>query len=205
MSSFNCYNALLPVRVPRGQEGYWQIICYLADRQGDFTINDVDGETNAGRSDVQVYVWALHKAGFLAMVQRGAPNHVPAVFRLVKRQTEAPRLRRDGSVAPPTAQQQLWRTIRVLKVFGLKELLFSASTDELAPGYQTAKRYVHRLVAAGYLIAMPAGRRTSYRLKACMDTGPRPPEARKIHAELMWDPNTRRFVGEEPRVSEAGR
>ncbi len=205
MRSIMQHRATLPVRVPRGQEGYWQIICQLADTQGDFTINDVDGRTNAGRGDVQVYIWGLNKAGFLTMVKRGAPNHVPAVFRLVKRQADAPRFRRDGTVAPATAQEQLWRTIRNLKVFGLRELAFAASTDEVAVSYQTAKRYVYRLASAGYLITTPVRHRNFYRLKQGMDTGPKPPEARKISADLMWDPNTRRFVGEDPIVSEARR
>lgn len=192
------HSTMLPVRVPRGIEGYWQIICSLADTKGDFTINDVDGETNAGRSDVQVYVWALHKAGYLDMVSRGAPNHVSAVFRLVKRQKEAPHVRRDGSIIPPTAQEQLWRAMRNLKTFGLSELVFAARTDEVAPGYQTAKRYVCRLTSAGYLLGLPTRGKMLYRLKPSMDTGPKPPEARKLSAELIWDPNKRAFIGMVP-------
>ncbi|MFH0302658.1 hypothetical protein AAFX91_36940 [Bradyrhizobium sp. 31Argb] len=201
------HNTQLSVRVPRGHEGFWQIICQLAERQGDFTINDVDGESNVGRSDVQVYVWSLHKAGFLDMVSRGAPNHVSAVFRLVKRQKEAPRVRRDGSIIPSTAQEQLWRTIRNLKSFGLTELVFAATTEEVAPGYQTAKRYVCRLTTAGYLTEQRSrgAIKAVYRLKPGMDTGPKPPEARKLEAELMWDPNKRVLVGAAPIASEVSR
>ena len=197
---FNHVN--LPVRVPRGQDGYWQIICSLADSKRDFTINDIDDSSNVGRGAISDYVWSLHKAGYLSMVKRGAPNHVSAVFRLVKRQRTAPRVRRDGSAIASDAQEQLWTAIRTMKRFSLAELVFAASTPQVAIGYETAKRFVCRLATAGYLVVQPNGRKSVYRLKPSMDTGPKPPQARKVEDILMWDPNRKAFVGPASIASE---
>ncbi|UGA45981.1 hypothetical protein HU230_0008060 [Bradyrhizobium quebecense] len=198
--------ANLPVRVPRGQEGYWQIICQLADTKGDFTINDVDDQSNVGRGDIQVYVWSLSKAGFLDIVRAGKANRASTVFRLVKRQRIAPRVRRDGSIIPATAQENLWTAIRTLKSFGLRELAFAATTEDVRPTYEGTKRYVMRLTDAGYLvITSPSGgpKGATWRLKPSMNTGPKAPERRAVNADVMWDPNTKVFVGAEPIATEA--
>jgi hypothetical protein len=191
--------ASLKVRIPRGNAGFWQIIRALHASQGTFTIAHIDGESNVDPHDIKGYVLALARAGFLDVVGCSG-NRGATVYRLVRNQNEAPRVRRDGSLILPTAQEQLWTAIRTLKTFGLRDLIFAATTPEVKPTYQSAKRFVTCLATANYLVKRPGrgAERTVWRLKPGMDTGPKPPERRKLHAALMWDPNLGEFVGEAP-------
>jgi hypothetical protein len=112
---------------------------------------------------------------------------------------------REPAGRPPKHKDPLWVAIRNLKTFGLKELVFAASTDtnRVSPG--AASMFLHRLVRAGYLIVLrkaARGRGAIWRLKPSMDTGPRPPVVRSIRAHVLWDPNLKKFVGEPPIAKE---
>src|SRR5712664_2257003 len=103
--------ASLKVRIPRGNAGFWQIIRGLHASQGAFTVADIDGESNVDPHDIKGYVLALARAGFLEVVSRSGKGGA-TVYRLVRNQNEAPRVRRDGSLVLPTAAEQLWTAIR---------------------------------------------------------------------------------------------
>ncbi len=198
--------ASLKVRVPRGNAGFWQIICALDLSQGEFTIGDIDGESNVSREDIKGYVSALAKAGFLTVVRNGRSTRLtPTVYRLAKRQKLAPRVRPDGSLIHSTAQEQLWTAMRTLKTFGVRSLMFAAATPEVKPSYEATKRFINRLTRAGYLVALRANVPATWRLKPGMDTGPKPPERRALRADVLWDPNLGAFVGESPIAKEATR
>lgn len=196
------HKASLPVRVPRGIQGFWDIICALAATQGHFTITDIDGESNVDRQEIKVYVRLLTKAGFLAVEKPSVDTghgRTPTVYRLARKQRYAPRVRADGSLIYATAQEHLWTTIRNLKTFGLAELKFGATTGDVKPSYAATRVFVLRLVTAGYLTRVSRG---VFRLKPGMDTGPQPPERRALRAKVMWDPNRKKFVGEPPLAKE---
>lgn len=194
----------LAVRVPRGCDGYWAIIRGLAKAQGEFTSSDVDGGSNTDVGSVKRYIRSLVRGGFIAVVRvecrggRRTPRHV---YRLVKDQAHAPHFRGDGSLIVASAQQQLWNAIRTLPTFTLPELLVPAVTP-IRPLW--AKRYLTWLRAAGYLVQLQAAagkhRHATWKLKPGMNTGPRPPERRRVNAERVWDPNLRKFMG-EPAVA----
>jgi hypothetical protein len=114
---------------------------------------------------------------------------------------------REVTGRPATAKEPLWVAIRTLKSFGLKELVFAAST-ETRISHGAASMFLHRLKRAGYLTvtrkAAP-GRSAIWRLKPGMNTGPRPPVLRSVRATMLWDPNLKQFVGEPPIAKEASR
>lgn len=195
-----CFN----VRVPRGREGYWKIILDL-DKQGTFTIKDIDRESNVDAGEIRAYVRLLVKAGIVRIEchERRRGSDVP-VYRLVKKPKAAPRLRADGSVIVATMQEQVWTAIRSLKTFGLDELVFAATTDDVKISKAFAQRYVTRLTTAGYLavVQSQAGRHRKqvWRLKPNANSGPKPPVP--FRATVMWDPNLSAEVGEWPIAEE---
>lgn len=196
--------ASLPVRVPRGNEGFWQIICKLHEAQGEFTVADIDGESNVNVKMIQKYIRLLIAGGFIERVRTAALFSAP-VYRLLKHQKRAPRVRPDGTLIVSDAIEHLWTTIRNLKTFGLRELIFAATTTDVTPTYALAKRYVSYLSAAGYLtVVQPkvGNRPQSWRLKPGMDFGPKPPCLKAFNSKVMWDPNICAFFGATPVAAE---
>lgn len=209
--------ASLPVRVPRGFEGFWEIMVRLDKEQGCFTVADVDGESNVSVKSISKYLTALVRAGF---VERIATRHhaikgkyPTPLYKLLKHPVKAPRVRPDGSVVPPTtAHEQLWIAIRNLTTgFSLAELMFAATTEEVKPDKQTAGRFVRQLQSAGYLAVTRTTRRggvkgrggaAAWRLKPGMNTGPLPPSLKHINGKSVWDPNLKKFMGEPPIAKE---
>lgn len=193
------------VRIPRGREGYWEIIRHLDTVQDTFTVKDIDRESNVEPGQIREYVRLLVKGGFLRIEchERRRGSDVP-VYRLVKKPKSAPRLRANGSVIFATAQEQIWTAIRSLKTFGVDELVFAATTDDVKVTKAFAQRYVTRLTTAGYLavVQSQAGRhrKQAWRLKPNQNTGPKPPVPYRVTA--MWDPNLCVEVGEPSPIAE---
>ncbi len=198
-SSLIVDRTILPVPIVTGQDAIWQII-RLLDKKGPWSISDIDGETRvAVVATIAEYVRRLVAGGFVEAVgERAAKIGAPALYRIKKHSADAPRLRRDGSVAPPSGQAQMWRAMRALRQFTYAELAYKASTDDLSIANVTAKTYVQRLADAGYLQmvapANNAGGLAIWRLRRSMNTGPLAPQV--LRTRFIFDPNRKAVVGE---------
>jgi hypothetical protein len=216
MRSEHFRSASLPVRVPRGYEGFWEIMVRLDAEQGAFTVADIDGESNVSVKCISKYLTALVAAGFVEAI--GTKHHAikgkypTPLYKLLKHPVKAPRVRRDGSFVQANAIEQLWNAMRHHPgAFSLADLVFAASTDLVKPNKETAGCYVRRLVRAGYLTVATTTRRggvkgrggaTAWRLKPNMNTGPLPPSLKHINGKTVWDPNLQKFVGAAPIARE---
>lgn len=209
--------AQLPVRVPRGFEGFWEIMVRLDKEQGCFTVADIDGESNVSVKCISKYLTSLTRAGFAEQVTtraHGVKGKYPTpLYKLLKHPVKAPRLRPDGSVVPgATVHEQLWIAMRNLSAgFSLTELMFAATTEEVKPNKQTAGRFVRELHNAGYLAVTRTTRRggvngrggaAAWRLKPGMNTGPLPPSLKHVDGKAVWDANLKKFMGEPPIAKE---
>ncbi len=179
--------ATLTLRVPRGQQGFWEIIRDLHRRKKTWSVADIDGASNVAPATVRDFVQRLLKAGYIA--RAGAKK-----FRLVKDQPSAPRLKRDGSPAkePGVGQDQMWRAMKMMKDFDKRELALAASTEGHRVSVIAAKDYIQNLDRAGYLILLAGaipGRAAIWRLKPAMNTGPLAPQVQRT--SYIYDPNRR--------------
>ena len=199
---------MLPVSVPRGREGYWEIILQLHRSQGHFSVPEIDGETNVQNvAPIRLYVKSLEAAGIVKQVSPHVINHAPARYQLLRLQRRAPAVRKDGTLIPDTAEQRMWIAMRSLKSFSALEMRLAATVDRDHPvTAAAAKAFIERLTDAGYLAmtVAPRGRTPGqWRLKHSMDTGPLPPRRLRIACQAMWDPNVKPIVGkvvtEEPQ------
>lgn len=193
----------LEVPVASGQEAIWQVIRAL-DKKGPWGVADIDGETSSAHFDTLVeFVHRLRAGGYVELVgtrpvKGGTPMNL---FRIVVNQSAAPRLRRDGSKAPPSGQQQMWRAMRNLRHgFSYRDLVRVASTDELTITEISAKTYLHRLADAGLLqMLQPCkkgrhnGNPAVWRLKPSANTGPLAPQI--LRTRFVFDPNRKAVVG----------
>lgn len=159
---------------------------------------DVDDRT------VATYLQALEKAGIVARVAEARINSLTAElsFELARDEgLEAPRLRRDGSrVTQGLAQEQMWRTLRLLTAdTNARELAAHASTGAVPVAEISARDYLLALAGAGYLLCTREGKglgrggvQARYRLKPARNTGPRPPMI--CRTKVVYDPNENRVV-----------
>lgn len=177
----------LTVRVPRGYQGFWDIIRDIAPLP--FTLSDIEQRTNVRRDTVRDYVKRLERAGYIE--QTGATDAGALVYRLVRNTgAYAPRLQRDGTeVMQGNGQDQMWRAMKMLDRFTARELAVHASTEDVPVKESTAKAYIKHLLKAGYLVdnRQPAPRPRTYRLKPSMNTGPLAPQVQRT--DYVFDPN----------------
>ncbi len=182
----------ISLRVPRGNEAFWAVICEL-DSAGPWTVADVVARSNVHTRTVSQYIERLRRGGFAQVVEERAPRHgaFPAkVYRLTKSPADAPRLMRDGRELPETANQVMWRAMKMLKVFGPSELA------EYCPGVSlsTARGYVVLLAKAGVLVlARKRKPDAEGRYRVAQNLGSRAP--RILQAKIVFDPNTNRVIG----------
>ncbi len=188
----------LSIRVPRGQDGYWAIITDLADGgRTFFTLADIDGRSNVGRSVVAEYVGRLVKAGYLEIVstERLSRVGVRHTYRLARTSREAPRLRRDGSAYPETARDRMWRAMKMLDRWTWVDIAMATETETLLPVLSfTVKTYIQRLAAAGVVQMLDKGgpgRPATYRL--LRNIGAQAPRILRTH--LVFDPNSNTLLG----------
>jgi hypothetical protein len=182
----------LRVRLPRGYADFWALIRARHAKVGRFTVTEIADETCVQRQSVEHYLARLVAAGIAVKTcRRGTGVTAAQVYTLTRAPKVAPRLRDDGSEIGATAQERLWRGVRVLKQFDTRELAYWSDRIPL----KTAQRYVNQLARAGYLTVQGVSRRpATYRLKPGMNTGPLPPSI--LVTEAIWDPNLKRIVGE---------
>jgi hypothetical protein len=179
--------AALSVRIARGWEGFWAIMLRL-DTLGPFTVSAIDAEGNSDRADVAQYVRRLVKAGFLHIIRTGTAARPEKLYRLARRPSTAPRVRRDGSLVGPSLQQRVWTAVRSQRGgFTEADIAFAAGDDKPLPR-PAVSLYIRRLLRAGYLAPQGEG----FRLKPGMSTGPRAPSVHRL--TLLWDPNIKRVV-----------
>lgn len=150
---------------------------------------------------VTTYCQSLEKAGIVGKTGETAVGNLAVEARWVLLRDEgleAPRLKRDGSrVTQGLAQEQMWRTLRLLGGdLNAHELAAHASTDAVPVTLSAAEHYITWLLAAGYLIRTRAGKGLGkagkglparYRLDPARNSGPRPPMI--CRAKVVYDPN----------------
>lgn len=192
-----------PVTAYAGGKGPRQRIWEAIRARGEAEWTRYSIARAAGVADTTVtsYCQALEKAGIVAKSGEQRINKVGAEVRwtLIRDEgIDAPRLKRDGSrVTNGLAQEQMWRTLRLLAGdLNARELAAHASTAAVPVTVSAAEHYITWLLAAGYLIRTRAGKGLGkagrgvparYRLDPARNSGPRPPMI--CRAKVVYDPN----------------
>lgn len=178
--------------VLRGQDHFWRVMRAIQAAGLPITAREVALRSNEGkRSDIPAYLSRLARAGFVERTGRGA-------YRIARQQTRTPRLSRDGRQT--SRQQDMWNVMRgplAREGFTARDLMVWGSTDETPIALETAKAFIQRLSAAGYLLQLAPGKAfklSLWRLRPSMNTGPLPP--RILHTRVVWDQNRNALMGE---------
>lgn len=173
-----------------GGEHYWRVIRDLATTQGRFTVNDIFARTGGvKRPAITNYVLALLAEEHIALVAtRHWGGRCEKTYRLVTTSPRPPRLAMHNPQA--IRRQQIWRAMRALKAFTIRELACAASTEEAPVSDAVAQNYLWWLRRAGYVVLNGrTGTVGHYQLLRRMDTGPHAPVVRH-RSRSVFDRNT---------------
>ncbi len=176
---------------------------WMAVRQEKvFTVREICRVVNTRSASGQKYVTnayareyllALTRAGILS-VEKGQQIGEPNIYTLTRDMgVRAPRARKDGSLLPDSGRTRMWKALRVLKEFSVRELVHAASVEGAVIAHNEAKTYCSWLVRGGYLIRTESKR---YRFIPGRDTGPRAPQILRI--KQLYDTNTGKVVYTAP-------
>jgi predicted transcriptional regulator len=156
------------------------------------TLSVLASRTGVDRKTASDYLVGLSAAGY---VERQEDETLGcATFRLVQDGGfHAPRLRKDGTpVTQGVGVANMWRSMRILKVFSVPEIAQTSSTPGVVVTDATAQSYIGMLFATGYLRVVEKaniglGRKATYRL--VRNSGPKPPMIQRV--KQVYDPNTK--------------
>lgn len=179
-----------------------------------FALRDIlCGDELSSEATAKEYVTGLFHAGYLdlraAAVGSGpVAQRAPARYSLSRDAgAEAPRVRRDGTaVTQGLAQEQMWRTLRMLRGdTNARELAAHAATPEIPVRESAAADYLRNLHLAQYLECTRPGKGTGRggiqaRYRLISNTGPRPPMV--CRTDAVYDPNLNRTVWVRPVTEE---
>ncbi len=131
------------------------------------------------------YITGLVRAGILNKEQPA--RFAPAVYTLLRDQgVDAPRVRKDGSLVPDSAQERMWKAMKVLRVFSVSDLVIHASLPDAAIAASAARSYCQWLARGKYLVPLSApGDVQRYRFMK--DTGAKAPQILRI--KQLYDCN----------------
>ncbi len=145
----------------------------------------------------------LERAGIVTCTgEREVPNYrrksqlKRKIYALVRDcGVDAPRVRKDGTMFPPTGRERMWRALRILNEFTVTEILAAASQGGPDIAESEARRYCDTLVLGGYLRRIRPGR---YRFIPARNTGGRAPQILRV--KKLLDMNTGEIAWEsKPR------
>lgn len=186
-----------------GQDVIWIAVRELKE----FTRDDVTMWIHRNKyesindSTVRSYLNRLLKGGHLEVSSTEEKSKCATLYTytLVKDcGLVAPRLNKKGEkVTQGQGRKNLWRTMKILKLFSWRELVAAASTDDVKIAPMEAKRYVSYMHKAGYLTQSRSydrreGKVAQYCFNSSMNSGPLPPQIQRSKA--VFDPNLNQVV-----------
>jgi DNA-binding IclR family transcriptional regulator len=203
----------IPVRIEtgaldRGEEAYWRFMLE-ADRNGPWTCTDIATRAGVTSTRVQPFLLKLSKGGYVERVGSRpvrnmiSPGASAATWRVIRAVARAPRLDDAGMLRPETANQILWRTMKMLKRFTAQELVAAASSPERPINPAAVKVLLSHYKRAKIVTATGAGLRktpATYTLTGTV-SGDLAPQV--CAARVVYDPNARAILTVETAGGDA--
>lgn len=184
-----------------GRDGMWEAMRKLHR----FTALDIEHQTRCVLGTIKTYLQSLKKAGFIEIVDhvheakhglQSAGKWKAAVYELKRDSLDTPRVKRNGEVVTMgTGREQMWRTMRAIKVFTYIDLALHSSTEECLVSEPDARHYIKYLKRAGYIVEIEKAKPPKparYQFVPGSYTGPRPPMVQRTLQ--VYDPNINAVV-----------
>lgn len=144
------------------------------------------------RYNVRDYLLGLVRAGILAVEAQTSPGK-HANYTLVRDMgVDAPRVRRDGTMPRESAQSRMWKSMKILRVFSVRDLIVYAALPDAPIAAGAALRYCQWLARGGYLAPLPREKNDVTRYRFIRDTGARAPQI--LSVKQLLDANTGKIM-----------
>ncbi len=194
MGAKRSYRAAKRMESAGGRGSFQRIWEAIRARREDFTPFLLHSDSGVAAGTIGNYLSALRRGGYIERLNQRHKAADQQHFKLVKDcGIEYPRLNANGTPnLRELGTEAIWRTMRIIGEFSVRELTNFASTPERPLSQDTVKLYVRHMVHAGYVVRTSAGR---YRIVLAKYSGPRPPVVGK--ASYVYDPNLDKVVWEE--------
>ncbi|WP_131669803.1 hypothetical protein [Psychrobacter pygoscelis] len=170
---------------------YEQVWDMLRTQTDGITIRDIP-RTVTGVSYYKAQAWLLTllEAGYVHRQEISRKFKLPTYRYTLARDIgqQPPNLDSHGQPRPPSMNEVVWRTARILQTFNANQILASGSTPELTLKLSAVRQYLRQLYLAGYLELREPGRSKKlavYRLR--VNTGPKPPQIKR--GKKVYDAN----------------
>lgn len=187
---------------PEGRQVMWEA---MRKRQ-NFSTSDIEDTTRIKETTIRTYLEGLEKAGFIERTGSIKVGYYPKSFRAIQWAlindvgVDAPRVTREGKIVTQgTAQQNMWRTMKMSGEFNYIELAAIAGTDAHPVKPSAARDYIKHLYRVGYLTMTQkekkGNRNTTparYRFIKARNTGGKAPMVQRI--KQVFDPNLGQVV-----------
>lgn len=154
-----------------------------AQTLGVFTNAHISDELKIDVKYVQHLVAEWEGAGRIVRVPSPQAGNRRQHFQVVE---AARQVRLPSESGTPSGN--MWRTMRMLKVFSYRDIAMQANTKTVAVTEDDARAYCQVLNTAGYFrVEQKADRFRPAIYRLTKDTGPRPPALKRVRA--VWDEN----------------
>lgn len=175
-----------PVSVaPKNRKMIWKVIRDLKH----FTIRNIEDKTKIQPRTIASYLQSLERAEIIDKHPVYQPHRGclrTNEYNLLKDMgVMAPVINKNGGLVEDTHQARIWRTIRILKNFTLKDIVATASQDDDPVSITGADQYLNYLKKAGYLIKK--NNEKVFHLNLSMNKGVQAPQIQRI--KQIYDPN----------------
>lgn len=173
----------------------WEAIRSLSRDPKGLTTYNVSRLSGQDDQAVSSYLRDLKKAGIVerveVLVQRDARWTL-----LADEGAEAPRVNKRGERVPPSAVENIWRTLRILGEMSAAEAAEHASVNGVTMTELAARTYLQGLTLAGYVTRTDGtpGKPARYHLVRQRYTGPQHPVYQRSTFEQVYDPNLDQVV-----------
>ena len=180
-----------PVSVaPKNRKLIWKVIRELKT----FTVRDIEDRTKVINRTIFSYLTVLEKAQILskeAVYQKDKGCLRTNVYTIIKDMgATAPVVSKSGKLIEDTHQSRIWRAVRILKTFTLKDVVATASQDDDPVSLTATDHYLNCLKKAGYLTKR--NQEKTYHLNLAMNKGIQAPQIQRIRQ--VYDPNLDKVV-----------
>lgn len=187
----NSFSLPFAAKAPTDREIIWSAMRHLKA----FSQYDLVLLSKCGKGKIQDYLKGLTRAGFVERLNPGGKVGEQARYRLVRDTgVEAPRIRKDGTMLPPSGRTRMWNVMQVLRVFTDSELADAASLPEAPIALEEAKTYCRWLAYGGYLKTRQGG----WMMIPAKFTGAKAPQILRV--KKLFDPNIGAVVYEGPQT-----
>lgn len=186
-----------PVSVaPKNRKMIWAVIRELKN----FTVRNIEDRTKILPRTITSYLQSLEKAQIISkkvVYAEGRGCLRTNVYNLKKDLgVNAPVVNKNGSLIEDSHQSRIWRAIRILKNFTLKDIVATASQDDDPVSLTATDQYLNYLKKAGYL--SKKNNEKVFHLNLTMNKGIQAPQIQRIRQ--IYDPNIDAIVWNSEEV-----